>query len=72
MKWMCFLLSAMTLTGCATAGNPNGYGSGFSCGGKTKCGQMTSCAEAQYYLQQCGLRRLDRDGDGVPCESMCR
>ncbi|WP_081991285.1 excalibur calcium-binding domain-containing protein [Inquilinus limosus] len=43
--------------------------SGFSCGGKRYCNQMSSCAEANYYLHQCGLYRLDRDGDGYPCES---
>lgn len=34
------------------------------------CGQMTSCAQAQQALQ-CGNTRLDRDKDGVPCESIC-
>ena len=43
----------------------------FSCRSKTKCGQMDSCAEARFYLTECGLRRLDRDNDGVPCESIC-
>ncbi|UZR29055.1 thermonuclease family protein [Methylococcus mesophilus] len=46
--------------------------SGYQCGGKSKCGEMASCAEAQYYLEHCGLSRLDRDHDGVPCESICR
>ncbi|WP_336512709.1 excalibur calcium-binding domain-containing protein [Roseomonas marmotae] len=36
------------------------------------CGEMRDCAEARFYLQQCGLRRLDGDGDGVPCERLCR
>jgi endonuclease YncB( thermonuclease family) len=44
----------------------------FSCGSKYTCGQMSTCAEAQFYLEQCGLRKLDRDGDGVPCESICK
>lgn len=44
----------------------------FSCAGKTTCGQMTSCEEARFHLQQCGLSRLDRDHDGIPCESICR
>lgn len=35
-----------------------------------KCGQMSSCAQAQKALQ-CGNGRLDRDNDGVPCESIC-
>jgi hypothetical protein len=43
--------------------------SGFSCGSKSTCGQMNSCAEANFYLNQCGLSRLDRDRDGYPCES---
>jgi hypothetical protein len=43
--------------------------SGFTCGGKRTCGQMNSCAEANFYLNQCGLSRLDRDRDGYPCES---
>lgn len=47
-------------------------GGGFSCGGKQYCREMTSCAEARYYLSQCGLSRLDRDRDGVPCETLCR
>lgn len=45
---------------------------GFTCAGKRICGQMTSCAEARFYLEQCGLSRLDGDHDGVPCESICR
>ncbi len=44
---------------------------GFTCAGKTLCGQMTSCAEAQFYLNTCGVSRLDGDKDGVPCESLC-
>ncbi|WP_043839199.1 thermonuclease family protein [Muricoccus aerilatus] len=46
--------------------------SGFSCGGKQYCREMTSCAEARFYLNQCGLSRLDGDRDGVPCETLCR
>ena len=42
-----------------------------SCGSKWKCGQMNSCSEAYHYLNNCGLGRLDGDGDGVPCESIC-
>ena len=32
---------------------------------------FTSCAEAKFYLNECGLSRLDGDNDGVPCESLC-
>jgi len=42
------------------------------CGAKTYCREMTTCAEARFYLEKCGLKRLDGDGDGTPCESLCR
>ena len=41
------------------------------CGAKRTCGEMADCAEARRHLTECGLARLDRDGDGVPCESLC-
>lgn len=43
-----------------------------TCGAKRTCKEMVSCAEARFYLRECKLRKLDRDGDGVPCESKCR
>jgi deoxyribonuclease-1 len=46
--------------------------SGWTCGAKTTCGQMQSCEEATFYLTQCGVKRLDGDGDGVPCASLCQ
>jgi hypothetical protein len=46
--------------------------SGFTCGTKRTCGQMASCAEARFYLTQCGVSRLDADKDGIPCEDLCR
>lgn len=42
------------------------------CGQKRYCREMASCEEAKFYLQECGLSALDRDGDGVPCEALCR
>jgi hypothetical protein len=42
------------------------------CGDKRTCGEMSSCAEARHYLVDCGIGRLDGDGDGVPCEKLCR
>ncbi|WP_133366488.1 excalibur calcium-binding domain-containing protein [Qipengyuania sediminis] len=47
------------------------FSSSFSCGVKRTCGEMDSCAEAHHYLNVCGRSRLDGDGDGVPCESIC-
>jgi endonuclease YncB( thermonuclease family) len=43
----------------------------FSCSGKRYCRQMTSCAEANFYLRQCGVGSLDGDSDGRPCEVLC-
>lgn len=43
-----------------------------SCEGKRTCGQMLSCQEATFYLQQCGVGSLDGDGDGVPCDGLCK
>lgn len=34
------------------------------------CYQMTSCSQAEE-AYECGNYDLDRDGDGVPCESLC-
>jgi len=42
------------------------------CGTKKTCKQMSSCSEAKYFLNVCHVNRLDRDGDGVPCESLCK
>ena len=44
----------------------------FSCNSKMTCSAMNSCEEASFYLNSCGISRLDSDGDGVPCESLCR
>lgn len=41
----------------------------YSCQGKTYCSEMTSCAEAKYYQNNCSGTKMDGDGDGVPCES---
>ena len=41
------------------------------CQNKHYCKQMVSCDEARYYLNNCGLSGLDKDGDGTPCESLC-
>ena len=45
---------------------------GFTCAGKRYCREMTSCEEAKFYLTQCGVRSLDGNHDGVPCETLCR
>jgi deoxyribonuclease-1 len=42
------------------------------CGSKRYCKEMASCKEARWFLENCGLSKLDRDKDGVPCEALCR
>ncbi len=44
----------------------------FTCGAKRYCSEMAHCDEARFHVKQCGLARLDRDRDGVPCEALCR
>ena len=44
----------------------------LTCGGKKTCSEMASCEKAMFYLQKYGVKSLDRDGDGIPCASLCR
>lgn len=43
----------------------------FSCSTHKTCKQMRSCSEAVFHLRQCGDRKRDGDGDGIPCENLC-
>lgn len=67
-------ISALGLVGPAEAaeGKSNDATRQFTCAGKRKCAQMLSCEEAKFYLASCGVASLDRDGDGVACNSLCR
>ena len=38
------------------------------CDGRSYCSQMTSCAEATWFLKNCPGVKMDGDRDGVPCE----
>ena len=40
----------------------------FRCDGRQHCSQMTSCAEATFFLKTCPGTKMDGDDDGVPCE----
>ena len=53
----------------ALADMPRATSSGFSCDGRTHCSQMTSCAEATYFIRNCPNTQMDGDNDGEPCES---
>jgi cold shock CspA family protein len=40
----------------------------FSCDGRQHCSQMTSRAEAVYFINHCPNTKMDGDNDGIPCE----
>jgi hypothetical protein len=40
----------------------------FRCDGRKYCSQMTSCAEATFFLRNCSGVKMDGNNDGVPCE----
>jgi hypothetical protein len=40
----------------------------YRCDGRTYCSQMTSCAEATWFLKNCPGTKMDGDNDGIPCE----
>lgn len=40
---------------------------GFKCDQRTVCSQMTSCAEAKFFLKNCPDVDLRPDASGVPC-----
>ena len=43
----------------------------FKCDGRTYCSQMTSCAEATFFLKNCPGTKMDGNNDGIPCEKQC-
>ena len=40
----------------------------FACDDRKHCSQMTSCAEATYFLKNCPNTKMDGNNDGTPCE----
>ena len=40
----------------------------FQCSGKIYCSEMSSCAEAKFYLRNCPGTKMDGNNDGIPCE----
>jgi len=57
----------------AVATAPKPVSTPFKCDGRKYCSQMTSCAEAKNFLQNCPGVEMDGDNDGIPCEAQwCR
>ena len=52
----------------ARSGTSSPPAAGFRCDGRTMCSQMTSCAEATFFLKNCPGTKMDGDNDGIPCE----
>lgn len=46
-----------------------GVAGAYRCDGRKYCSQMTSCAEAKYFLANCPGVKMDGDRDGIPCET---
>ncbi|MBZ9613292.1 excalibur calcium-binding domain-containing protein [Rheinheimera maricola] len=44
----------------------------FRCDGRQHCSQMTSRAEAEFFIRNCPATKMDGDRDGVPCENDSR
>ena len=47
-------------------------GARYRCDGRTHCSQMTSRAEAEYFVRHCPNTKMDGDRDGEPCENDSR
>jgi len=66
------LFSKVRVTSPATlaseANPPARPAAAFRCDGRKYCSQMTSCAEATFFLKNCPGVEMDGDHDGVPCE----
>ncbi|MDO6683918.1 MULTISPECIES: excalibur calcium-binding domain-containing protein [unclassified Agarivorans] len=40
----------------------------YTCDGRQHCSQMSSCAEATFFINNCPNTKMDGDNDGIPCE----
>lgn len=56
---------SMVAPNSATAAAPSPV---FRCDGREHCSQMTSCAEATWFIRNCSNTKMDGDHDGIPCE----
>ena len=68
----CPITSAAPAASPAVSAPKAATSSGYACGSKRYCREMTSCEEAKFYLTRRGVGSLDGNRDGVPCETLCR
>ncbi len=52
----------------SSAGRISKQSATYQCDGRIYCSQMTSCAEAKFFLENCPGVKMDGDNDGIPCE----
>ncbi|MBF7065776.1 excalibur calcium-binding domain-containing protein [Aliarcobacter butzleri] len=71
-KFLLILMLSVSLFSAETKKQKTEVKQEFKCEGKKTCKEMKSCKEAMFYLRECGVSRLDRDKDGIPCETICR
>jgi hypothetical protein len=62
--------AAIDTTGAASTRTPPtpSESRSFRCDGRIYCSQMTSCAEATFFLKNCPGVKMDGNNDGIPCE----
>lgn len=63
MRFLFLAIAAMVVSSASQASDV--------CRPKRYCPEIKTCAEAHYRYTVCSDFALDRDGDGVPCETMC-
>jgi len=69
----------LAMTGAVSKiyGGPRGQfplayqGEAMDCPSEIHCYDISKCADAYYYLEECGAENLDADDDGIPCEDLC-
>ena len=62
------IAGAVAYTSSTSSQRADIVGQPFRCDGRTHCSEMTSCAEATYFLENCPNTQVDGDNDGEPCE----
>jgi hypothetical protein len=65
---LCTLFTAQASSNTYNAKSHLNFNKNYKCSGKIYCSEMTSCAEAKFYLRNCQDTKIDGNNDGVPCE----
>ena len=72
-RWPTFSMQAAPTTAVGLDASRQTPAAAYQCDGRSHCAQMTSCAEATWFIQHCPDTQMDGNGDGIPCERQwCR